>query len=69
MRDFCCSNIELVKENEVVDTYGSNFTYRDTYVCKECNKVFYVDINDYTCNEQLLEETDEAEIEYIMGSY
>lgn len=69
MRDFCCSNIELVKENEVVDTYGDNFTYRDTYVCKECNKVFYVDINDYTCNEQLLEETDEAEIEYIMGSY
>lgn len=55
MRDFCCSNIELVKENEVVDTYGSNFTYRDTYICKKCNKVFYIDINDYTCKEEFME--------------
>ena len=69
MRDFCCSDIELVKENEVVDTYGDNFTYRDTYICKKCNKVFYIDINDYTCKEEFIEETDEAEIEYVIGNY
>lgn len=67
MRDFCCSNIELVKENEVVDTYGGNFTYRDTYVCKECNKVFYIDKN--YAGEEFIEEYDEDEIEYIIENY
>ena len=67
MRDFCCPNVELVEEGEVIDTYGGNFTYRDTYICKECNKVFYIDTN--YMGEDFIEETDEAEIEYIIGNY
>lgn len=64
MRDFCCPNVELVEEGEVIDTYGGNFTYRDTYICKECNKVFYIDTN--YMGEDFIEEDNEDEIEYLL---
>lgn len=68
MIDFCCSNIELVEEGEVVDTYGGNYTYQDTYICKECRRVFYI----YTSciyKERCVEEMDEDNIEYILSLY
>lgn len=69
MRDFCCCNVKLISENEIINSYGGNIIYRDTYGCEEHKKVFYIDINDYTCEEEFIEETDETEINSILKRY
>jgi len=66
--EFCCDDVELVIDGEIVDTDGGDYTYRDTYICKTCKKVFY----SYSgCGrfEGIEKETDQEEIDYLFSQY
>lgn len=67
--DFCCCDVELVKEDEIINSYEGEFTYRNTYVCRACKKVFYIDREEYSEEEDFIEETNESEIENILENY
>jgi hypothetical protein len=38
--EICCDDAELVTENEVCDTYGGDYTYKDVYSCVKCKRAF-----------------------------
>jgi transposase-like protein len=64
---FCCNNVELIIELELVDTYGGDYTYRDTYICKSCKQVFYSYYGSRF--EGITRELDEEKVKYILSSY
>lgn len=40
--EFCCEELECIFKDEIVDTYGGDFTYMDLYKCQTHNKFFAV---------------------------
>lgn len=64
--DFCCCNVELIREDEIVNSFAGECTYRDTYACEECKRVFCIDRDEYTDEECFMEITNKAEVEAIL---
>ncbi len=66
--EFCCSEFDLicVGEGELADTYGGDYTYKDTFVCKKCRRAFY---RYYGCGrfEGVEEETEKREVESLLS--
>lgn len=38
--EVCCDKAEKVIEDEVCDTYGGDYTFRDVYTCNTCKRAF-----------------------------
>ena len=47
MEEFCCDDIKETIEGELIDT-RNGYTFRDVYVCEQCQRVFEIEYGERT---------------------